>query len=84
MLGLCPLLPNFFASIKNFICFTSAVVPILDKAAINLESFITVFLLQTWFLNEGVYLLEGKVVNPRQIKGEEIIDDLEQYCRREC
>ena len=59
-------------------------VPILDKAAINLESFITVFLLQTWFLNEGVYLLEGKVVNPRQIKGEEIIDDLEQYCRREC
>ena len=59
-------------------------VPILDKAAINLESFITVFLLQTWFLNKGVYLLEGKVVNLRQIKGEEIIDDLEQYCRREC
>ena len=59
-------------------------VPILDKAAINLESFITVFLLQTWFLNEGVYLLEDKVVNSRQIKGEEFIDDLEQYCLLEC
>ena len=59
-------------------------VPILDKAAINLESFITVFLLQTWFLNEGVYLLEDKVVNSRQIKGKEFIDDLEQYCLLEC